>query len=709
MRGEILKRVIRVLAVLLTAILLFSVPAAADSYTYNYKLEAVPTPEAVSVEIYADRAHMDLPNNETLKNASDIDVDDDGTIYVADTDNGRVLVLDENCKYITSLEMLTGEDGSVMPLVAPKGVYAASDGLIYIADAGTGTGGKVVVIDKEYNLIGTREATSKQVYKEDFVFIPKKVAADRFGRVYVVAENVYDGIMEFDPMGNFLGFTGSPPVSVTLADIFWNAVGSEKMKEQRLKFIPVEFDNIDMDQEDFLYTVTSNVDEWEPEDDLPVRKQTALGHNILKTSPVLGYPIGDIEYLNSSEALAPERLGPSKFVDVSAAESYGYACLDAKRKRVFVYNEDGEILFVFGGEGTTEGYFRDPVAVVCDKNRIYILDKSSSAITVFKMTDYAQLIVDAQAAYIDGNYDESLHKWKQVLKINSNLDMAYSGIGKIYLREGKYEEVLNYFKYAGNKEFYSKAYKYYRDQWLADNFGLVVLFLVGVIALLIVYFKFLRKKIVAKEGLKKYEWYKGLKFGGYIMTHPFDGFWCMVREKKGKMSSAFIIYGLFVVTLLIRSSATGFLFVPLDNEFSLFKTLALATVPLFLWCLCNWSVTTLFDGDGRFRDIVMATAYVLLPFIITSIPVSFLSNVVTIDEGSLLYMVETIGLIWSAFLLFGAMLTIHNYTPAKTIGTIAVSVVGMAAVLFLVVLLFNLVQQMFGFLVSVYSEVTIRM
>lgn len=699
-----MKRVFRILAVVLTAVLLFSVPVAADSYTYNYKQEAVPTPEAASVAIYADRAHMKLPQNGTLKDANDVDVDDNGNVYIADTGNNRILVLDSNCVFKTELKMLKGADGSVTALSSPKGVYAASDGMIYIADTGNN---RIVVLDSEFNYIGDRTATSNQVYKDNFVFTPNKVAADRFGRVYVVAEGVYDGIMEFDPMGNFLGFTGAPPVKVTLSDIFWNLVGSEKQKEQRLKFIPVEFDNIDMDYEDFVYTVTSNVDQWDPAQSLPVRKQTALGHNILKVSPVLEYPIGDIEYLNSSEET--DIIGPSKFVDVAASESYGYACLDAKRKRIFVYNDDGEILFIFGGEGSTEGLFRNPVGIVCEGTKIYVLDNTAAALTVFELTDYAKLIIQAQKDYVDGNYDASLEEWKQVLKINSNLDMAYAGVGKIMLRNGDYKDVLDYFKYAGNKTFYSKAYKYYRDEWLAQNFGWCCLVIAVIIILLVLYFKLWRKKLIAREGLKKYGWYRGLKFGGYVITHPFDGFWSMIREKKGHMGSAAILYGFFVVTLLVRSSATGFLFLPLDNEFSLLQTLAMATVPLFLWCLCNWSVTTLFDGDGRFQDIIMATAYILIPFMLFSIPVSIASNFVTISEGSLVYMLETIGLIWSGFLLFSGMLTIHNYTPSKTIGTIAVSVVGMAAVLFLVVLLFNLVQQMFGFVVSVYSEITIRL
>lgn len=699
-----MKRVLSILAVILTVVLLFSVPAAADSYTYNYKQEAVPTPEAASVAIYADRAHMGLPGNGTLKDPNDVDVDDNGNVYIADTGNNRVLVLDKDCKFLAELKMLKGEDGSVTALSGPKGVYAASDGMIYIADSGNS---RIVVLDKDFNYIGDRTATSSDVYKDDFVFTPNKVAADRFGRVYVVAEGVYDGIMEFDPMGNFLGFTGAPPVKVTLSDIFWNLIGSEKQKEARLKFIPVEFDNIDMDHEDFVYTVTSNVDQWDPAQSLPVRKQTALGHNILKVSPVLEYPIGDIEYLSVSEET--DIIGPSRFVDVSAAESYGYACLDSVRKRIFVYNEDGEILFIFGGEGSTEGYFRKPVGVVCEGTRIYVLDNISSALTVFELTDYAKLIIEAQRNYIEGNYDESLEQWKQVLKINSNLDMAYAGVGKIMLRNGEYEEVLDYFRYAGNKTFYSKAYKYYRDEWLSTNFGWVCLAIAVIIILAVLYVKIWRKKLIAKEGLKKYGWYRGLKFGGYVITHPFDGFWSMIREKKGHMGSAAILYGLFVVTLLVRSSVTGFLFLPLDNEFSLLQTLAMATIPLFLWCLCNWSVTTLFDGDGRFRDIVMATAYMLIPFMLFSIPVSIASNFVTISEGSLIYVLETIGLIWSAFLLFSGMLTIHNYTPLKTIGTIIVSVVGMAAVLFLVVLMFNLVQQMFGFAVSIYSEITIRM
>lgn len=696
-----MKRVFRCLAVVLAALVLLTVPAAADSYTYNYKKEAVPTPEAVSVAIYADATYAGWGS---LKEASDIAYDDEGNMFVADTGNNRIIVLDSNYKYKSELSLITYADGAITALSGPSGVFVASDGNIYIADTGNS---RVLVMDKDFNIIRELKADKDDVYKEEFAFIPIKVAADRFGRTYVISQGVYDGIMEFDPMGNFLGFTGAPPVSVTLSDIFWNWIGTEEQREQRLKFIPVEFDNIDMDHEDFVYTVTATVDDWTPEESLPVRKQTAQGHNILKTSPVLEYPIGDIEYPNTSEDT--DILGPSKFVDVSASEPYGYACLDAKRNRIFVYNEDGEILFIFGGIGSTKGLFTNPVAVACHGTNISVLDKNSASITVFELSDYAKLIIDAQSNYIEGNYDESLEQWKQVLKINSNLDMAYSGVGKIMLRNGEYEEVLDYFKYAGNKKFYSKAYKYYRDEWLAENFTIVVI-VIAVIALLVfLYVKYWRKKLIAKEGLKKYAWYRGLKYGGYIITHPFDGFWCMVREKRGHLGSAAILYAMFAVTLLIRNAGTGFLFQPLDTEFSLLQTLLMATVPLFLWCICNWSVTTLFDGDGKFTDIIMATAYILIPYMIFSIPVSIASNFITIEEGSLVYMIETIGLIWSAFLLFAGMLTIHSYTPLKTIGTIIVSVVGMAAVLFLVVLLFNLVQQMLGFFISVYSEITIRM
>lgn len=694
---NILKRVI-ICAVL---IVLLSTTALADSYIYNYKGEPIATPEAVAVKTYVDSAYAGWGR---LSAPEDMDISDKGEVIIADTGNNRLVLLDNEYKFIQGYTEFKREDGTTTTLNAPKGVHYSQNGWLYVADSGNN---RVLVMDDQFTILQEMKATDEEVLKDNFIFKPIKVAADKAGRTFIIADGVYDGLMEFDPNGTFLGFSGASKVKPNVIDLFWNWIGTEAQRKQRLKNVPTEFNNLDIDNEGFVYTVTTSVDQWNPSISEPIRKQTAMGLNIIRYSQVLGMPIGDLVFPFLTEMV--DVRGPSKLIDISSKEAYGYAGLDVQRGRIFVYNNDGEMMFAFGGMGTTKGVFILPTAIVCRNNDIAVLDRTLGTITVFTFSDYAKMIISAQENYLAGRYDQSANDWNEVLKINSNLDMAYTGLGKIDIRQGNYERAIEYLQYGGNKTYYSKAFKYYREEIMNRNFVWIVFAVALVILLISLYIKLWRKKFIRREGFKKYAWYRGLKYGLHIITHPFDGFWDMTHEKRGNMVSAIILYGLFTLTMVLRSAFSGFLLKPLDDRFNLLAVLLSAIIPVVLWCLCNWCITTLFNGDGKFSTIIMAVAYVLMPYILINIPIIILSNFVTLDDSSLLYVFEGASIAWCAFLMFAAMLTIHDYTPIQTISTMILTVVGMAAVLFLVVLLVSLVQQLIIFLISMYSEIVIRL
>ena len=175
------------------------------------------------------------------------------------------------------------------------------------------------------------------------------------------------------------------------------------------------------------------------------------------------------------------------------------------------------------------------------------------------------------------------------------------------------------------------------------------------------------------------------------------------------MLSAIILYGLFAVSMMVRSAYRGFLLSPLDGGFNLLATLALSVVPILLYCVCNWSITTLFDGDGKFSQIVMGCAYCLTPYILVSIPITVIGNFVTLEEAAILNVISAFAMVWCVFLLFCAMVTIHQYSGSKAIGTIVATIIAMLLVIMLAVLLFNLVQQMVMFMISIYDELTINL
>ena len=193
------------------------------------------------------------------------------------------------------------------------------------------------------------------------------------------------------------------------------------------------------------------------------------------------------------------------------------------------------------------------------------------------------------------------------------------------------------------------------------------------------------------------------------MTHPFDGFWDMTHERRGNGISAAIIYIIWVFVWIINAGFKGFLYKDINAQFSLLKTISVAVLPIVLWCLCNWAVSTLLDGDGKPSHIVMATAYALVPFMLAQIPCVILSNLLTLEGGMFITILGAFGIIWTALLLVASVITIHSYTLKRSVGVIILILCAMAIVVFLAVLVFNLLDQMRYFLINVYKEIVINM
>lgn len=693
------KKAKSILSLLSAVIVLSSVMASAKSYTYNNKSQPVSTPEAATVVTLVDDSYAGWG---TLTSPEDIQRADNGDFYIADTAAARVVHLDKNYKFVEDIKVLKEADGTEVSLKTPKGVFYHTElGELYIADADSNC---VFVIDNDKNIVRRLVATSEETFKNDFLFLPQKVCVDYAGRVFVVAANVYDGLMEFDTQGHFVGYSGANKVTPSASDIFWRTFATEEARSKMQKLIPVEFDNIDVDDSGFIYTVTKTVEnDYNPAASNPIRKQTVQGVNKLRAGS-LGAPIGDVKYPYNGAT----KNGPSRIIDISVNNDYGYSVIDEKRDRVFVYDNAGDILFVIGGEGSTKGYFESPVAIESYGNNIAVLDKTAGTITVFEFTEYGKLIIEAENAYLKGKYDESIEKWNAVLKKNSTLDIAYVGIGKVLIVESEYKEAMEYLKLGGDREYYSKAYTAYRKEFVTDYLYWMLAAIAVVVVLIFLYIKFFKKKVHENNPFKDKDWYKGLKFSKYIMFHPFDGFWDMQHENKGKVSSALIIYGLFAGVMIFQKQFTGYAFGG-EGVFNVLTVIGTAIIPAFLWCVCNWSVTTLFDGDGSPKAIMMATAYSLVPYIIIQIPLTILTNILSTNEQSLVSVLSIISIAWCAFLLFCGMLTIHQYSIGKTILTIIVSIVAIFAVLFLVILLYNLLQQMIIFVISMYNEIIVRM
>ncbi|SDW24980.1 Yip1 family protein [Paenibacillus sp. CF384] len=200
-----------------------------------------------------------------------------------------------------------------------------------------------------------------------------------------------------------------------------------------------------------------------------------------------------------------------------------------------------------------------------------------------------------------------------------------------------------------------------------------------------------------------------IKFPLHLILHPFDGFWDMKFESKGKVRVSLVILLLLVLTLILQKQFAGFLVNFVDpRSLNSLDDLQFTVLPFFLFCIANWSITTLMEGEGKFKEIVMTTGYALLPMVLLNLPITFISRFMTQEETPFYWLVNSIASIWFLLLLFIGIMTVHQYTPAKAVLTLALTVVAMGFVVFLGTLAFSLGLQIYWFVYDVYREIIFR-
>lgn len=200
-----------------------------------------------------------------------------------------------------------------------------------------------------------------------------------------------------------------------------------------------------------------------------------------------------------------------------------------------------------------------------------------------------------------------------------------------------------------------------------------------------------------------------LKFPLHVILHPFDGFSDMKYEEKGKLRVALWILFLVVIAVILQKQYSGFL-VNMNDPRTLnsLDDLQFTVLPFLLWCISNWSVTTLLEGEGRFRDIVMATGYALYPMVLIYIPMTFISRFMAKEETVFYYLLNSVASIWFVFLLFVGLMVVHQYTATKTVATMLLTVITMGIIVFLGALVFSLINQVVVFFIDIYRELIFR-
>ena len=449
--------------------------AKGDTYIYDYWSEYEKSPDAyrVSHVVYAD----DLKLETALKSPSSLFANGN-ILYVVDTDNNRIIELNytekKTLEFRRVIDRVKMKDGSEGTFSGPKDIFVNQDGSMFIADTNNG---RVLKIDKDLNEIFSLTEPDDPTYEKGKAFLPEKVVADSKGRAYIAAKNINKGFLKYEYNGEFQGFFGANEVVYNVTDLIWKKLATQAQKEKMVLFVPVEYSNCYMDREGFIFAVTKTFEDYDLLSDKakPIRRLNALGKDILVKN--WDPPIGDLQWGNAAGIS-----DPSKFADITVLDNDVYLAVDESRGRIFAYDNQGRLLFAFGGRGNIDGFFRKPAAIEHIGKDLFVVDSLNASITVFTPTEYGNLIYRATEQFACGEYDESAESWAKVLEYNGNYDLAYVGLSKAFLRQHKYKEAMDYAKVKRDRRNYSKAFKYYRKEWIEKNIGWIT----GIIIALIV-------------------------------------------------------------------------------------------------------------------------------------------------------------------------------------------------------------------------------
>ena len=217
-----------------------------------------------------------------------------------------------------------------------------------------------------------------------------------------------------------------------------------------------------------------------------------------------------------------------------------------------------------------------------------------------------------------------------------------------------------------------------------------------------------RSSIFDRPGWKQYT--AGMRYAKHVIFHPFDGFWDLTHEKRGSMWAAHTFLFLFMLTRVLMLMLTNFQFITAPVQYiNIYEQFASILIPFIILCVGNWSLSTLFDGKGRFPDIYMAMCYALVPYVLIQLPLIFISHMISFDEAAYYTVLGSVATIWSVLLIFVGLMQVHDYSPGKTVIFLFATIFAALVILFLILVFFSLLSDALGYFVSLYREIVFRL
>ena len=671
-----MKKLRRIFAMLLCLVMMAGMTASAETpyktYTvdgYGYVLE--------TQSAYNPLAAITKVGETAFVSPMDMAIGKDGNLYIADAGAHVILICSRDGEQVGSI----GEG----ILQTPTGVYVTEDGTVYVADKDAK---KVFVFDAQGNVTAEYGKPDSPIYGNSMDFKPTKVVANKTGTMYIICEGNMNGIVQLSPVegGSFLGYFGTNYTSLSPFQMIQRVILTDAQRAQMLSNIPSTPTNLHIDDTGLIYTVTQG------DKETSLKKLNIAGKNLLDSDPYY--------------ADLPAAVTTGNYNNILVADSDGY---------IYEYNEDGELLFMFGGRDDGRqrvGLCNKVEAIAVDEDdRIYLLDSDKKQIHIFEPTEFTNLLHESLYLFSKGQYTQSKEPLSKVLQMNSMFDYANQAMGHAYLQEENYEQALKYFRLAKSFEGYSDAFWEVRNIWIRNYLVAAVLAIAAVIVLIRGGKSLYRKKYANRPTTQTGEHILlgQLRYSLYFMRHPMDGCYGVKKEGKNSWWCANILLGTFILISFLEKYCSGFLVKTVrEGRYDLITDIGKVLVIFIGLTACNYLVVTIHEGEGFFKDLYCAYAYCLTPYIVIKPFVILLSNVLTYNEVFLISFANIIVWTWVVILILLTLKEINNFAVGETAKALAITAFTVLILTLLVCIIYVLFSQVIDFVITVVREVVYR-
>lgn len=705
--GKRRRLIIAVLFVLLIE-LLFAQGVFAESRDYTLDgMRRVPIPVTYSLKDVINNVKSGDDSRTNFEAAEEIFINSQGYVYVVDTGNSRIIKMTRDGDLIDIFK-----EAGDRNLKGPRGIFVDDDGNMYIADS---SNYRVVHLSASGKFVEEFIKPDSSMLGENFTFEPSKIAVSPTGYIYVTRGQ---SLMIMDSYNRFRGYLGQSEIGFRFLDVILRRFASDEQKRAVIKRTAAVYTNFTMDESGMIYATTLDHAEGE------IKKLNSIGNNIyrkyskaetrklldfLTKTTLTGKPFAFGERIDDEGNMIRPH-----FVDLAVDKNGIITALEQNTGKIYQYDQEGNLLTVFGGKSDQKGRFDFPTSIeVDDDGNIYVLDRVLNNIQVFEPTRFISLVHEAVNAYSDGNYDDAYNIWEQVLNIDDNYPLAHVGMARALYKQKRWKESMDEYTMADHRDGYSSAYTKYRHEVFREHFAIVTLLII--LAIVGIFLLIKGVKLVSNRALYEFQVAQPnrmrtsnmLKFSLATVFHPMETFEYIKRDRERLNYIPTVI--IFILLLAVRMIYIHTVHYPLADidptDANIFLETIRVLLPILTWTVALFGVTAILDGEARLNEIIVASSFCMIPYLLIHIPLPLFSQILGRDEKILYAVVINLTRVWTLVLIFISVKTLNDYMIGKNIAVTILSTVTMGLIWAVILLAMVLVVQCYEFIIGIVREI----